>query len=237
MPVIAEMLKISTSLLNVAYHQNRDTQEAFKKAQEAGIVAKGAKADEVWTRGWKLTQLDLNYRHSPIVLDEQVDGEKGATMNAYGTEGHKLCAGDRAPEAPDLHALAGLGTQYQTTKLFDILSPSAHTVLILPATSEKEPSTFVDSILQTLKEAPAGLVRTVLVLPNSHSETKIPASLFDIDFIVEDTDGHAYMNYGANANTESVILVRPDAYVGAIVEDARGVRRYLSAIFNGVVSV
>lgn len=237
MPVIAEMLKISTSLLNVVYHQNRDTHEAYKKAQEAGVVAKGAKADEIWTRGWKLTQLDLNYRHSPIVLDERADGEEAAPLDAYGTEGHKLCAGDRAPESPGLHVLAGLGTQYQTTKLFDILSPSVHTVLIFPAASEKEPITFVDSILQILKEAPTGLVRSVLVFSKFHSATETTTSLVDIDVTVKDTDGHAFTNYGAKANTASVVLIRPDAYVGGIVEDACGVRRYLSTVFNSVASV
>lgn len=231
MPVIAEMLKVSTSLMNVAFQQNKVNQEeSFKKAQDEGIIAKDANADEYWKRGWKLTQLDLNYRHSPIILDERFEGDKIANADVHGAEGHDLRAGDRAPEAPGLRVSARLDTQTQTTKLFDIFTPNAHTVLIFPTANEKETQSFVDSVVQKLKGLPNGLVRVVLILPKSHPNTS--GSIFGIDIVVRDDEGHAYTNYGLNTDAATVVLVRPDAYIGGIVNGSNGVEKYFSMVFN-----
>ena len=75
MPVISEMLSMTTSLFNALSKTDREVQEAFKKAKEEGIISKDAKEGETWMRGWKLTQLDINYRHSPILVEELAESE------------------------------------------------------------------------------------------------------------------------------------------------------------------
>lgn len=229
MPVVAEMLKIAT-LLNTAHHQDKALQEAFSRAQEQGLIAKDAKADEIWMRGWKLTQLDLNYRHSPVIFDERFDAEKSTIIDAYGAEGHSICAGDRAPEAAGLRVLTGLATQSQTTKLFDIFTPNAHTALVFPMADEKETQHFVDSVLRILKGSPSGLVRVVLIVPKSHPDTS--GSILGVDIVVRDDEGFAYTNYGLGSDTATVVVIRPDAYIGGILKGSIGVQKYFSMVFN-----
>ena len=100
LPVIAEMLNITTGMLN--------------NIREAPTI-EGALAREE-----RLNMLGVNYRTSPIVVDEFTNAEP---VNAYRVldEG-ELVAGDRAPDAPGLVVLAG-GAE---TRLFDVFSPTYH---------------------------------------------------------------------------------------------------------------
>jgi hypothetical protein len=84
-PVIAAMLNKTTDLL----YQS---------------LPLGGKINfDKFSRSTDLNMLGINYRGSPIVLDERT-ADDGSVYNAYGnTEGElNLCAGDRAPDAPGL---------------------------------------------------------------------------------------------------------------------------------------
>ncbi|KAG1727595.1 FAD binding domain-containing protein [Suillus lakei] len=100
LPVISEMLKITTSLLNHAI--------------SSGLGHTSTRRSPL------IFMLGVNYRFSSIVLDEFTTPVEGRPINAYGVldEGH-LEAGDRAPEAPDM---------LQT--LFGVYRPWYHTVLV-----------------------------------------------------------------------------------------------------------
>ncbi|KAF8891790.1 FAD binding domain-containing protein [Infundibulicybe gibba] len=120
-PVIAEMLGVTTELLK----------KTFKKEHD----------QSAWDRTGCLLQLGVNYRWSSIVVDEQskdyipsgddTNGDQKQVVqfddvDPYGkrTDG-RLRAGDRAPDACDLFD-PRTGT---TTRLFNIFGPTHHTVV------------------------------------------------------------------------------------------------------------
>jgi len=73
--------------------------------------------------------LGVNYRTSPIILDEF--SAKDPWTAAYGDEHPgELIAGDRAPDAP------GLVEGAATTRLLDVFEPTHHTVLIFAPNTE-----------------------------------------------------------------------------------------------------
>lgn len=101
-PVISEMLKISTSL----HDQDLADLATGAGANKAREHPPRPKRDPS-PRSRRLFQLDMNYRWSPIVLDERFEDEEKAKRqpDAYGVEGHDNRAGDRAPDASDLTVL------------------------------------------------------------------------------------------------------------------------------------
>ncbi len=87
--------------------------------------AGGAASTEGWRRGPELYQFGVNYRGSPIVVDEEGTPE---SVDPYRSgEGGTLRGGDRAPDAPGL-----VSSQGEKTQLFNIFRTSYHTVLIFP---------------------------------------------------------------------------------------------------------
>lgn len=103
LPVISEMLNITTGVLN--------------KMREAPTIEGAMK------RETRMNMLGVNYRTSPIVGDEFTQTE---LMDAYGVlEEGVLVAGDRAPDATGL-VVATSGAE---TKLFDVFNATCHTVL------------------------------------------------------------------------------------------------------------
>ncbi|KAG0708275.1 FAD binding domain-containing protein [Suillus ampliporus] len=102
LPVISEMLEITTSILNQ-------------------VITTG---DMEFRRSPKLFMLGINCRFSNIVLDKFATPIEGKPINAYGVldEGH-LEAGDRAPDAPNmLQTLFGLYKPWYHTVL--VFAPS-----------------------------------------------------------------------------------------------------------------
>ena len=62
---------------------------------------------------------------------------------------------------------------------------------------------------------------------------KVEGDLSAIDFVVEDTKGHAKEGYGLNNSTSSVaVVVRPDAMIAAFATSERGIDKYLTAVFS-----
>ena len=101
MPVVAEMLNISKDLhLRLAIQpdslESRTGDEKLRK-------------NPMW-RPRQVLQLGVNYRWSPIVLECRVgddDNNSKEQRMAYGIEGDRLRAGDRAPDISVLKPAGG----------------------------------------------------------------------------------------------------------------------------------
>ncbi|KZT20697.1 hypothetical protein NEOLEDRAFT_829633 [Neolentinus lepideus HHB14362 ss-1] len=205
-PVIRNMLEITTDTLD----RTLDNEE------------------NAWERGRKFFQLDVNYRGSPIVVDQR----QGAVVDApppnvytFGSLG-RVQAGDRAPDAPGLLNLKDASSP--VTSLFNIFTPTRHTVLIFSASPP-----IVDAVIDALRIYPAGLVQTVAVLP-TRVAVRESLMLPKVDVLVKDGDRHAYEGYSVDPWKDelAVIIVRPDGVVGGIGSGVHILKDYFHRIFN-----
>ncbi|KAJ7314441.1 FAD binding domain-containing protein [Mycena albidolilacea] len=214
LPVIAEMLQKSTGLLD-------------KTVGETNITGDTSR----WDRGGALLMFDINYRWSPIVVNEQVEDRDDTTTPAaprdpYGTYNNGLKAGDRAPDASELRDIPG-GTVGLFNDVFDF---SCHTVLVFSAATDPE---RYDALLTQLARYPRGLVRCVAVLTAGAgtSGEKIARVGTGIR-VLEDTKGHAYASYhGRFEGGCDIVAVRPDGIIGAAVRSPEALERYFAQIF------
>jgi len=191
LPVIAEMLSQTTALLNQTLQ---------------------AKKDDIkpWARGGVLKQLGVNYRGSPIVLDERMGGAlKGSP---YSNDDGRICAGDRSPDAPGLINSSG-----EQTRLFDMFKPWLHTVLIFG-------DDLASPVLRALRRFPEKTIQAFCIVPTD------PPS--HIDTVLEDRDGHAYTAYAVDRTCNTVVVVRPDGMIGTIAFSVEGTERYFDGIFD-----
>jgi hypothetical protein len=179
-----------------------------------------------FTRSTELDMLGVNYRGSPIVLDERT-ADDGSIYNAYGnTEGEQnLHAGDRAPDAPGLVDLQ----KQSTLAFFDIFRPTYHTILVFGS----DAIIRVQAVSDVIKKFPANIFRVVACLSKT-SESELAGAAKDglgQAVVVKDGEGHAYSAY-LLANQESgIFVVRPDGVLGAIVDSTEGLERYLKLVF------
>ena len=202
LPIIAEMLKLTTFLLEKNIAADRDVQGTS------------------WERGHEYYQLGVNYRGSRITLSEI--SSRPVEANPYGDMNvEALQSGDRAPDAPGLQPLGS--SSDPTLRLFDIFRPHYHTVLIFANNSMQ-----AAPILTELEMLPKGIVHSLLLFP---SEGSYDSNDHGVDRVVIDERGHAYDAYGIKKGQLAVVIVRPDAVVGAIVRDVGGLRRYFGMIF------
>ncbi|KAI5121048.1 hypothetical protein M0805_008624 [Coniferiporia weirii] len=225
-PVIAEMLKISTDLYHRSFREA--TQRAIEHAETlASASLAGSDKEASWFRGRKLFQLELNYRWSTIVLDERRGGFADTDGGVYGVIGQDICAGDRAPDAPGLTVL---NTENAPTRLFDVFSPSKHTVLVF---APLRSTGMTRAMITPFGALVPDLIQVVLILPaQSPFDTSVPYA--NIEYIYEDTKGHAYTGYGIKAedDTPTAVIIRPDGMVGAFAKTVEGVKKYLSVVFG-----
>ncbi|KAK0214928.1 FAD binding domain-containing protein [Armillaria fumosa] len=192
-PVIAAMLDKTTDLHNKTF-------------------TAGAASTEGWRRGPELYQFGVNYRGSPVVIDEEGTPE---SIDPYRSgEGGPLRAGDRAPDAPGLVSVQG-----EKMNLFDIFRTSYHTVLIFPGADLE-----VKAILDLVKAYPVGTVKSVVIL----QQNATPADDFPADFVLTDGDGYARKHYN---DRNGIVVVRPDGIVGALIGGADGLKQYFKGIF------
>ncbi|KAJ7815919.1 hypothetical protein B0H13DRAFT_2258022 [Mycena leptocephala] len=116
MPVVAEMLNLSTELHAKAFPHIPDsafTLPALNPSSESDPMLRSS----------KLLQLGINYRWSTIIFDERDTGEKSVQKNPYG---------DRAPYIGKLH-----GPGAQTVDLFSLLHDTpSHLLLYFQASAE-----------------------------------------------------------------------------------------------------
>ena len=203
-PVIAAMLNKTTDLLN----------ETFPLGGKINF--------DKFSRSTDLDMLGINYRGSPIVLDERT-ADDGSIYNAYGnSEGElNLHAGDRAPDAPGLFDLQ----KQSTLAFFDIFRPTYHTILVFGS----DAITRVRAVSNVIKKFPADIFRVVACL-SKNSESELADGLGQAVVVVKDGEGHAYSAY-LLANQESgIFVVRPDGVLGAIVDSTEGLERYLKLV-------
>ncbi|KAL0953975.1 hypothetical protein HGRIS_005134 [Hohenbuehelia grisea] len=202
LPVIATMLKMTTKL-----HRTVITQ---------GNTESG------WRRDGSLTQLGVNSRGSPIVVDERTRAQD-VVFNPYDTNlNAPRVAGDRAPDSTELHDLKGAS---DVTRLFQIYGPAHHTVLVFAGTAN-DAKTLLDATLKAAKSAP---LRSVVVLPleaESVGETTSAAN-----YVLVDQKGLARRNYQVEASAPpTAVVVRPDGVLGAIATRTQGVETYFGNI-------
>ncbi|KAI5982313.1 FAD binding domain-containing protein [Pisolithus albus] len=257
LPVIAEMLGFTTKMHKLMFDASSVEHTAQPTADDDG-KSKDTKTnlERGLRRESNVYMLGVNYRSSPIVVDEFTPAtEAPAAHGAYGDiqEG-VLRAGDRAPDAPGLvsiitpnHAphLISSGSQPAvssssgmagSTRMFDIFGSTHHTVIIF-APALAVPA--VRSILVTLQRVvPKELVTRVVVLPGSASE---PDSRLETCSegdqateaeVLVDHAGHAYRGYIVESQEVKVVVVRPDGVVGAIVRGVTGLEQYFEGVFG-----
>ncbi|KAE9388904.1 hypothetical protein BT96DRAFT_866562 [Gymnopus androsaceus JB14] len=202
-PVIASMLEMTTKLFNKTFKPSADE-----------TTADGMK------REYELRMFGVNYRKSPIVVDERYTYTDEDTVDPYrsGDDG-TVRAGDRAPDAPQLSQLSPVA---QSTTFFDIFSPAYHTVLIFTHPGEE-----TEKIIHRASRFPKDIVKTVLVLPQSSSTSITSAA----DIVVVDTEGFAFKHYMIeDKNLPTFVIVRPDGFIGGLVHGAEGLRKYFNIV-------
>ncbi|KAL5529838.1 hypothetical protein ACEPAF_6095 [Sanghuangporus sanghuang] len=232
LPVIAEMLHITTGLFN-KLASRRETQRGIEAAQAQAQAQKEEDRDKAYSRDWKLFQLDLNYRWSEIVFDERFTKDESSAnieRNAYGVAGHDIRAGDRAPDAPGLTDVAEHSSGSSATRLFDVFKPTVHTVLVFTA----EPSAgSIANVLAPFSRIPKELVQIAFILPSGVSSPRVDHPSLNIKHTFCDAQGHAYKGYGLQPGEKetTVVIIRPDGVVGAFARTSEGIKKYLSLVF------
>ena len=202
LPVIAEMLNVTTGILN--------------------LLQGSASIEHAMHRGEKLTMLGVNYRCSPIVIDEVT---KAVPVSSYRVlDESTLVAGDRAPDAPGLSVVKA-GAQVAETRFFDLFRATYHTVLVFSPDVES-----AEDIIGALSSYAQDIIRIVVVLPQDAVATESSTVTSRADVVV-DAAGHAYRAYLTEKGEKKVVVVRPDGVAGAIVRGAQGVKAYVEKIF------
>ncbi|KAI0919086.1 hypothetical protein AcW1_003446 [Taiwanofungus camphoratus] len=213
LPVIAEVLKKSTSILK---------QTAVAKGDGTNSSA--------WYRGGPLQQLGVNYRWSSIVIDERMSYHRTRQpLDPYGMElGDTVRAGDRAPNAPglvDMNVGDSTSDGDKSASLFDIFGPSYHTVLLFTTDVEQ-----LGPVVEVLKGYPPHIICPVAILPQG---TAYYPAIHENYRLLVDRDGHAYASYAIPKDHWTMVIVRPDGVVGGITYGEAGLRRY----FEGILSI
>ncbi|KAI6033342.1 FAD binding domain-containing protein [Pisolithus marmoratus] len=256
LPVIAEMLGYTTEMHKLMFeepgtgHPPRSTSTTDDNGNSKNVQSD---LERAMRRGKNMYMLGVNYRTSPIVID---DSAGPAIQDAYGdVQEGILRAGDRAPDAPGLvsiitpdrsphHLLNGSHSAVSlpsgivgSTRMFDIFASTHHTAIIFtPALVVP----FVQSVLETLQQVvPKELVKRVVVLPGSsepdgHVESRKFSEedqIIGVEVLV-DQAGHAYRGYIVEEQETKVVVVRPDGVVGAVVRGVKGLEQYFEGVFG-----
>lgn len=117
LPVVANMLNLSFKLT-----QTFGLARSVVKPEKAG-----SDASEGAPIGKEFKQLGINYRWSPILVNDFTVPASSDNADAYGAAmDGPVHAGDRAPDAPGIR----IPSSETTTTLFDIFDASLHTILV-----------------------------------------------------------------------------------------------------------
>ena len=81
-------------------------------------------------------------------------------------------------------------------------------------------------------------MQAVLVHPKSTLPLPLPKACGTTIHVVEDRDEYAYKHYrmvegGEGGKGVRIVVVRPDAYVGALVDGIEGLQKYFSRVLLG----
>ncbi|KAF7292762.1 FAD-binding-3 domain-containing protein [Mycena indigotica] len=202
--VIAQMLNLTSGIL-------RKTMEQINSNDESKLN------NQAWKRGGDTSMLGINYAGSEIILEGEVKDVEPTDSPYSWKQGGCIRAGTRAPDASELLL------DKSRTRLFTLFDIHKHTLLLFG-------SVDAPSILAIVGRIPVKLVNVILLLPqgNCHrSDVELDGIL-----VLHDSGGHAYIGYGLAPGDSTVVVVRPDAMVGAVVPDAAGVEQYLEKVFS-----
>ena len=203
LPIIAEMLGKTTEL--------------FKQ-----IVERRGDISQV-RRSTDLTQLGVNYRGSSIIGEDDIR-DKTLKVSGYNKDSETAaCPGDRAPQIPSLISTTG---EHKQETLFNIFSPTHHSVLVFAKKYEEYSAVALSSVIKRL---PENTVRSVLILPSGSNVNELGV-VYDEVFI--DSGGHGHSDYGLPSDQSYFVVVRPDGVVGARVHEVAGVEHYFQKIFS-----
>lgn len=221
----------------------RKTTELYQQTFDEAKLADKERDRAAWRRGGELFMLGINYRWSSIVLEERNpnlgDEEKRKSlveemkMHSYGGYQGELCAGDRAPEAPGLIISQSSNTLKKTgeeTSLFKLLSFLKHSVVIFAPSSDHH---TVDDILLAIGKLPTSTETVqVILVTQVNTDGAVDENKQDVAYALIDRDGHAHGGYFVKEGELTIVVIRPDGYVGAVVKDKGGVERYFGQIFG-----
>ncbi|KAH9939635.1 FAD binding domain-containing protein, partial [Epithele typhae] len=166
-----------------------------------------------------LTQLEVNYRWSAAVRDRRGPSAADEDMKAlayagYGREAG-VRAGDRAPEVAGL--VDGTGAE---TSLYALLKSTEHTVLVRAGGDGEQ----VVDVVKAVEALPAGTAQVVIV-----GQERTPSAMWGATRVYHDKEGWVERGYGGR-DAPCVVVVRPDGYVGAMVDGGAGVGDYFANI-------
>ncbi|ESK90064.1 putative monooxygenase [Moniliophthora roreri MCA 2997] len=162
-----------------------------------------------WSRGFEVRQLGVNYRNSTIVVDQVTPTSKDENADPFraGLDG-RTRGGDRAPEAPNL-----IDPEGRVWSVYDFLDVTTHTILFFTPGS-----TFVTGY-------PPHFVKHWLIYPQG-------SSLDGDERAVVDRDGYAYKHYQVQQGETRIVIIRPDGYIGALLETEEDIPFYFRYIFS-----
>ncbi|KAJ7465473.1 FAD binding domain-containing protein [Mycena galericulata] len=191
MPVVAEMLSLSTELHAKAFPHIPDS--AFDAAPASDV------STDPMMRSSKLLQLGINYRWSAITRDDRDTGEHSVEMNPYGTMGAKIRAGDRAPYVGELQ-------EDGVRDLFALLHDSpSHVVLFFPMST-------LDSLGNLKRWIDAELLHVAVIyggpIVTPATITRGVQYFFDPRGLVAET-------YDVSGERDMYVVIRPDGIIGA----------------------
>jgi hypothetical protein len=216
--VIQEMLKRTTAMF-----------EKFGKQEMASIFNNDS----------AFLMTGINYRWSDIVVDDRIEPgavEDQDTTHAYIGKDDGVHGGDRAPQAPAL-AVTHVAPSWtssslqfgDSTTLFDLFKPDKHTALVFTAPAAD--CAAVGAAMAALQAFPSNTVQTVVIVPSIASQEPMSGALNGADATLVDSEGYAFLGYGCEGNDLTVVLVRPDGYVGAYVRSVDGIVQYREKVF------
>jgi 2-polyprenyl-6-methoxyphenol hydroxylase-like FAD-dependent oxidoreductase len=145
-------------------------------------------------------ELAINYRHSPLSTDQWLALTGG------------LMAGDRLCDAP----LMAAANVHRTT-IFSIINSTAHTLLLLPGLCDPSSISQLFKIAANTTEVFPEMFSTHMILKNNQSVTGLNAFNDPLWIDVDDR-----LHQKLHAKEPTLVLVRPDGYIGFRCQPADG---------------
>jgi hypothetical protein len=158
-----------------------------------------------------ICELSINYRHSPLSLEN------------WPKRGGGLPAGDRMPDAPLTCASSG-----KPTTLFAATRHDGHLLLLLPNSHDQQAASKILQIAEPSQRTfPNILSSQILLNPGCDAAPFAQTIVAKTPRVWFDVEGRLHRQFGASDHT--LVLVRPDGYIGFRCQpaDADSLVKYL----------